>query len=165
MLKKLTVFALVAAAALQCNAASANGLMIEGNGARAQGRWGGELGVGYSLSAGGFSLRPIVGAFIHRGDNDRYYEDTFNNGQTRCRDSETGQFAKDSECNNTAVKAYGKIEATYSIPLIAEVGGGARFSSDKVRPYGTVALPLAPRISLKGNAGPKYYALGLKAGF
>jgi hypothetical protein len=66
---------------------------------------------------------------------------------------------------SVAAIAYAKIEATYSIPLVAEVGGGARFSGDKVRPYGTVAVPLAPKISLKGNAGPKYYALGLKAGF
>lgn len=165
MMKKLAAVALASAAALQCAPALANGLTLEANGARAHGHWGAELGAGYTLSAGGFSLRPIVGAFIYRGDNDRYYDDTFSNGQTRCRDSETGQFAKDSKCDNTAVKAYGKIEATYSIPLVAEIGGGARFSSDKVRPYGTVAVPLAPRISLKGNAGPKYYALGLKAGF
>lgn len=157
--------AFAAALAIQCVPASANGIMLEANGARAQGRWGGELGLGYSLSAGGFSLRPIAGAFLHRGDNDRYYMDRFSNGQERCRDSETGRFAKDSECDNLAVKAYAKIEATYSIPLVAEVGGGARFSGDKVRPYGTVAVPLAPKISLKGNAGPKYYALGLKAGF
>ena len=61
--------------------------------------------------------------------------------------------------------AYARIEATYSIPLVAEIGAGARFSGDKVRPYGTVAVPLAPKIRLKGNAGPKYFALGLAAGF
>lgn len=143
----------------------ANGLALEANGARANGRWGGELGIGYAVSAAGFSLRPMIGAFIYKGDNDRYAESTFSNGQTRCRDLRTGQFAKDEECNDLAAKFYGRIEATYSIPLVAEVGGGARFSGDKVRPYGTIAIPLAPRIRLKGNAGPKYYALGLMAGF
>lgn len=28
----------------------------------------------------------------------------------------------------------------------------------------TVALPLAPTLSLKGNAGPNYFALGLRVG-
>ncbi|WP_262504463.1 hypothetical protein [Sphingobium sp. KCTC 72723] len=163
----MTLFraAIAVAIATPCLPAMANGIMVEVNGARAHGHWGGELGAGYSLTLGGFSLRPIVGAFVYKGDNDRYYQDSFSNGQTRCRDGQTGQFANDSECNNVAVKAYAKIEATYSIPLMAEVGGGARFSGDKVRPYGTVAVPLAPTIKLKGNAGPKYYALGLKAGF
>lgn len=165
MFKKFGAVALAAALAVQCAPAFANGIMLEANGARAHERWGGELGVGYAFSAGGFSLRPIVGAFIYQGDNDRYEEDTFSNGQTRCRDTTNGQFADKEKCDNTAVKAYGKVEATYSIPMVAEFGGGARFSSDKVRPYGTVAVPLAPRISIRGNAGPKYYALGLKVGF
>lgn len=145
--------------------AAAKGIVIEAAGANAQDRWGGEIGLGYNLSMGGFSLRPIVGAFVYKGDNDRYYEDTFSNGQTRCRDSETGHFAKNSECDNTAVKPYGKVELTYSIPMFAEVGGGARFSSDKVRPYGIVAVPLAPKVRVKGNAGPEYFAVGLMAGF
>ena len=165
MNRKIAVAAIAAAMALHTVSASAKGLGLEANGARAHGVWGGELGIGYSLSAGGFSLRPVVGGFLYKGNNDRYYEDTFSNGQTRCRDSETGQFAADEKCDNLAVKAYAKIEATYSIPMFAEIGGGARFSSDKVRPYGTVAVPLAPKIRLKGNAGPKYYALGLTAGF
>lgn len=164
-IKKYTAVAIAAAIAFPCAPVMANDVMIEANAARAHDRWGGELGIGYTLTAGRFALRPIVGAFIYKGDNDRYYEDTFSNGQTRCRDSQTGQFAKDSECDDTAVKAYGKIEATYSIPHFAEIGGGVRFSSDKVRPYGTVGLPLGPRFSIKGNAGPKYYALGIKAGF
>ena len=165
MIKKMLGVAFVAALAANCATASASGIALEANGARAHGRWGGELGLGYSFTAGGFSLRPLVGGFLYKGDNDRYYEDTFSNGQTRCRDSETGQFADDSECNDVAVKAYAKIEATYSIPMVAEIGGGARFSSEKVRPYGTIAVPLAPKIRLKGNAGPKYYAIGLTAGF
>lgn len=165
MIKKIWAVAAAAAIAANCVPALANGIALEANGARAHGVWGGELGIGYSLTAGGFSLRPMVGAFIYQGDNDRYYEDTFSNGQTRCRDGNTGRFANDAKCDNTAVKAYGRVEATYSIPLVAEVGGGARFSSDKVRPYGTVAIPLAPKIRLKGNAGPKYYAAGLRVGF
>ena len=46
---------------------------------------------------------------------------------------------------------------------LATVGAGVRIGDD-VRPYGTVALPLLPTISVKGNAGPHYYALGLRVG-
>jgi len=61
------------------------------------------------------------------------------------------------------VKSYGRVEATYSIPLAATIGAGIRIG-DEVRPYGTVALPLAPTLSLMGNAGPYYFALGLRVG-
>lgn len=145
--------------------AHANGVMIEANGARAQSTWGGELGVGYNFSVAGFTIRPIGGVLIHEGDNDRYYKDTMQNGQTRCRDSSNGQFAKDSECNNMAFKAYGKVEATYTFPRSIEVGGGARFSGEKVRAYGTLSMPIAPKLRLKANGGDRYYALGLRANF
>ncbi|WBO23143.1 hypothetical protein [Sphingomonas abietis] len=62
-------------------------------------------------------------------------------------------------------RAYGRIEAAYKIPLFAKVGVGARFSGDHTRPYGTVSMPLLPMIAIKGNAGPKYYALGLTVGY
>lgn len=165
MIKKIWAVAAASVLAINCVPASANGFMAEANGARAHGEWGGEVGVGYSVTVAGFALRPIVGAFIYQGDNDRYYTQTFSNGQDRCRDSTNGQFAKDEKCNNLRAKAYGKIEATYTIPLFAEIGAGARFSSDKVRPYGTASVPLGPMIRLKANAGPKYYAAGLRIGF
>ena len=158
--------AAVAALALSSGPmAHANGIAVEANGARAQSVWGAELGIGYNLSVAGFTLRPIGGAFLYKGDNDRYYNDSFSNGQSRCRDSFTGQFASDGKCDNTAVKAYGKIEATYTLPASIEFGGGARFSSEKVRPYGTASFPLGPKIRVKGNAGDRYYAVGLRADF
>ena len=146
-------------------AAHADGVVVEANGARAHGVWGGELGVGYAFEVSGFTLRPMVGGFVYKGDNDRYYKDQLSNGQTRCRDSQTGYFTKDVKCDNTAVKAYGKIEATYTFPMFAEVGAGARFSGDKVRPYGTASFAVAPKIRVKGNIGDQYYALGLRADF
>jgi len=164
-MKNFLLGAFGAAAVMLPATAQADGLLIEGNGARAHSEWGGELGVGYNVGAGGFAVRPIVGAFIYQGDNDRYYEDTFSNGQSRCRDSTNGQFADDENCNNTAVKAYAKVEATYTLLGSAEIGGGARFSSEQARLYGTVSFPLAPRIRVKANAGDRYYALGLRADF
>lgn len=167
---KKIVFATAVALTALAAPASAGDLAVEAMGARAHGRWGGEFGAGYAFEMSIFKLRPMLGAFLYKGDNDRYYRDDLGNGQSRCRDSTNGQFAKDSNCDNTAVKPYAKLEATISIPAFAEVGAGARFSSDKVEPYGTVAFsispnPVGPAVKIKGNAGEGYYALGLAAGF
>jgi hypothetical protein len=138
-------------------------LTAEGNGARAEDRWGGELGIGYGLGAAGFKLTPLVGAFLYAGDNDRYARDD-NGGSSRCRDTETGRYADDDSCSNTVVKPYAKLEATYAIPLVATVGAGLRVSEAATTPYGTLAFTLAPAIKLKGNVGDGYYALGLRVG-
>tara|TARA_B100000678_G_scaffold273966_1_gene264719 strand:+ start:723 stop:1217 length:495 start_codon:yes stop_codon:yes gene_type:complete len=138
---------------------------VEGNVARADSEWGAELGVGYSLKSSGFAIRPMGGVLIYQGDNDRYYDDDIGGGDTRCRDRTSGQFADDDKCNNTAVKAYAKLEATYTLLGSAEFGLGARYSGDDVQPYGMVSFPVAPRIRIKANAGDDYYALGLRADF
>lgn len=161
---KLPVILAAAVLAIASSPAAAQ-VSLEANGARSEGQWGGELGLGYSIvSVGGFNLTPAVGAFIYKGDNDRYYMDD-NGGNPRCRDETNGQYADTELCNDTAAKAYGRIEATYSLPAAFTFGAGVRYMSDEFRPYGTVAFPLAPRISIKGNAGPKYYAAGLQARF
>ena len=164
---EMNKYVAAALAGLTCiapTAANASGIALEANGARAHAVWGGEVGVGYNLTLGGFTLRPIAGAFIYRGDSDRYYMDSFSNGQERCRDVNTVQFANDAKCDNTAVMPYGKVEATYSFASV-EVGGGARFSSEKVRPYGTIGMTVSPKVKLKGNVGDRYYALGIRADF
>lgn len=125
----MTMWKFVAAAMLFVAASPAAAqIAVEGNGARVDGRWGGEVGVGYGFGAAGFRLTPIVGGLIADGDT----------------------------------RVYGKVEATYSVPLIATLGVGVRASEDDTTPYGTVALPIAPLFSLKGNVGDGYYALGLK---
>jgi opacity protein-like surface antigen len=162
-MKRLLSGAFAASMALACTAPASAQVVLEANGARAEGEWGGEVGIGYSIALlPGLAITPAVGALIYAGGNDRYYLDE-NGGNERCRDSTNGQYASDSECNNTAVKPYGRLEATYSVPLVATIGAGVRFGGD-VLPYGTVGLPIGPKISLKGNAGPKYFALGLRAG-
>ncbi len=160
-LRFLAVAAFIGVAVTQ--SASAGHVYAEANGARVGDRWGGELGVGYAIGIAGFNLSAGGGAFLYKGDNDRYYEDP-NGGNQRCRDSSNGQYVKSSDCNNLAAKAYGRIEATYHIPLFATVGAGARIGS-KVRPYGTISLPIGPVLTLKGNGGPHYGAIGLRAGF
>ncbi len=153
-----------AMAAVCATTAGADGVMVEATGARAQQRWGAELGVGYTVNVGRVNLRPIAGVFIHRGDDDRYDRSTFSNGQSRCRDTRTGQFAKDSDCINIAAKPYGKVEATFAVSPTTEIGGGARFSGDRVRPYGTIAFGRG-QARFKANAGDRYYAIGVGFGF
>lgn len=63
----------LAATALMAAAmpAHAEGLVAEANAARSHGQWGAELGGGFNLASGPFSLRPMAGAFI--GDDTRLY--------------------------------------------------------------------------------------------
>ncbi|WP_230772378.1 hypothetical protein [Sphingomonas sp. Leaf4] len=136
-------------------------IVLEANGARADERWGGELGVGYDLAIlPGLKVTPAVGALIYAQDNGRYYLDD-NGGSQACRDNTNGRYADKELCNNTRLRAYGRVEATYSVPLVATLGIGARIS-DEIVPYGTIAFPVAPRIQLKGNVGDGYYAAGLR---
>lgn len=64
-----------------------------------------------------------------------------------------------------ATKLYGRVEATYSLPTFATIGAGVRFSGDNARPYATIAMPILPRLRVKGNVGPKYYTAGLTLGY
>ncbi|WP_395396459.1 hypothetical protein WBP07_21475 (plasmid) [Novosphingobium sp. BL-8A] len=164
-MKKTSAAIAAMIALVSATPAFASDVVLEANGARSEGQWGGELGAGYKIPVfAGLRLTPAAGAFLYKGDNDRYYED-YNGGNERCRDSSNGQYASDSKCNNLAAKFYGRIEATYTIPAAFTFGVGARYMSSEVRPYGTVAVPIAPRIDLKGNAGSHYFAAGLLAHF
>lgn len=154
----------VAAMTFGCVAPAGAQIVLEANGARADDRWGGELGVGYDFSLlPGLKVTPAVGALIYAEDNGRYYFYD-NGGSDACRDSTNGRYADKDLCSNTRFRAYGRVEATYSVPLVATFGVGARIS-DEVVPYGTVAFPVAPKIQLKGNVGDGYYAAGLRVAF
>jgi hypothetical protein len=60
---------------------------------------------------------------------------------------------------------YGRVEAAYQIPMSMKIGAGLRITDDHTRAYGTVAYPLLPKLKVKGNLGPKYYAIGLTLGY
>lgn len=111
--------------------AQAEGVGVEANYARANGQWGAELGGGYALGIGGFSLTPGAGVHIRDG----------------------------------GTSFYGRVEATYSLPASLTFGAGVRISGDDPRPYATVAMPLLPKVQVKGNLGPKYAAVGLRVGY
>jgi len=60
---------------------------------------------------------------------------------------------------------YGRIEAAYQLPAAARIGLGVRLSGDDPRPYATIAMPLLPKVAIKGNVGPKYIGAGLTIGY
>lgn len=163
---KSVAFAPVAAAMLGLASPAAAQVALEANAARADGQWGAELGAGFSvISIGGFRITPRAGVFISDGSNARYAIDNTANPPA-CVDTDTGQTVRDGRCDDRSTRLYGRVEATYSIPLAGiTLGTGARLTSSKLRPYGTIAVPLMPLVNLKGNAGAKYLAAGLQARF
>jgi len=52
--------------------AHAEGLGAEANYGRADGHWGTEIGAGYALALGGFSLTPGAGVYLRDGDTKLY---------------------------------------------------------------------------------------------
>ncbi|MGI4818667.1 MAG: hypothetical protein ACRYFE_09105 [Janthinobacterium lividum] len=140
-------------------AAQSNSLMLEANVAEASDVTGAELGIGWSLKAGNFRLAPAVGAFIFQGDNDRYRMYDQSNG-ARCRDTTNGQYARTELCDDTAVEAYGRLEATAQWRSV-ELGVGYRVSEEESAPYGIIAFKANDRIAIKGNLGSDYIGAGL----
>lgn len=70
-----------------------------------------------------------------------------------------GLFIRDGD-----TKIYGRVEAAYTLPAALTVGVGVRIA-EEARPYATVALPILPKVAIKGNLGAHYYAIGLKVGY
>ena len=71
-----------------------------------------------------------------------------------------GVFVRDGDTD-----LYGRVEATFALPMTARVGVGVRISDEQARPYATIAMPLLPKVAVKANAGPKYVAVGLTLGY
>lgn len=71
-----------------------------------------------------------------------------------------GLFFRDGDTS-----VYGRVEAAYQLPASFRIGAGLRFSGDDPRPYATIAMPLMPKVAVKGNLGPKYVAAGLTIGY
>jgi len=121
---------------------------------------GAEVSIGRDFRNSRFRLTPQLGLLVYQGKNDRYYVDTFSNGTERCRDSHNGQLADDSYCNNSKVKAYGKLEAAVTLGQSWEVGAGFRFSDDTT-PYGVVSKTFNNNGLIKAFAGEDYYGVGV----
>jgi hypothetical protein len=85
------------------------------------------------------SVRAIAaGDLIFSADEDSpYYRDSFDNGQSRCRDSRNGQFASDAYCGP---EIDGAIRAELLImphPRFG-IGGGLRVPEPSLTPYASV---------------------------
>lgn len=160
---KLVLTALATAVAAAVAGPASAQVSLEANAARSEGHWGGELGAGFTvISIDGFRITPGAGLFLFDGREEGYALEA----DARCVDEVTGERAPSALCDDLASKLYGRVEATYTIPVAGITAGfGGRFMSGDLRPYGTLSVPLAPRLSLKGNVGPKYYAAGLNARF
>jgi hypothetical protein len=95
----------------------------------------------------GLTITPMDLTFVPQEGDSRYYEDTFSNGQTRCRDSATGQFASDSKCGGAYRTLYAaSVTARLNIPVRDNewyVGGGYRAGSTST-PYGAVGFVRQP---------------------
>jgi hypothetical protein len=72
IMRTLGLVAAAATLALTTAPTRAEGLGVEGNYARATGRWGGEFGAGYALGLAGFSLTPSAGLFVRDGGTKAY---------------------------------------------------------------------------------------------
>lgn len=139
--------------------AQSSSLVLEANGAEVSDVTGAEVGIGWRFNAGNFHLTPAVGGFVYQGDNDRYQMYDQING-SRCRDTTNGQYAKEELCDNTAVDAYGRIEATVSWRKL-EFGAGYRVADIDSALYGTVALRVTDGVAIKGNFGSDYIGVGV----
>jgi hypothetical protein len=92
--------------------------------------------------------------------NGRYYRDEFSNGQSRCRDSETGQFADDSKCLNVDAGVWGETGAVLPAEPDHEVriGIGGRVAKHSslyahLRYVFTAAPGFRLSVGIKGGPG------------
>ena len=121
---------------------------------------GSEVELGYDFGNERFRLTPIVGAFIYKNDDDRYYNDSFSNGQSRCRDSSNGQFADSSYCAPD-VQAFAKFEGAVHIGKSWEVGAGVRVAEQDTTPYVLVGAQFSNNGRFKLFGGKDYAGVGI----
>jgi hypothetical protein len=108
-------------------------------------------GMSMSLGIGGVLLRHLVGFVfpvelgIVPNKDSRYYTDTFDNGNSVCRDSETGRFADKSNCGPDFIYA-ASAEAGFAIATGTHpvyLTGGYRVGAGESA-FGAVAIAFQP---------------------
>lgn len=153
------------AALLLGSSAHAGGFVADASLARYDGRNGGEVAVGYGFDAIVFTIRPMIGAVLSSGPGNDFREIALPGGLSACLDIKSAQPEREEVCAPGGLRVFGRLEAVINLPLLGELGAGARLQDGKVRPYGTVALSVLPLVKVKANIGNAYAALGLQAGF
>lgn len=103
-----------------------------------------DIAAGLSVVAGHHFIG--IGALdlnLYKGiGNPRYYIDTFSNGQSRCRDSRTGQFADTSLCNTPVeVISAGMFDGNITVKSLMAGAGYRKSSLDAdSAPYASIGL-------------------------
>lgn len=159
-MKGITPF-LAAALAASASAASANSIQINAGAAHSYGRWGAEISAGYRFQFAIFDVTPLAGSFL--SSRNGYGERLDTGGFPHCF-ATGGGIVSDQHCRSKT-QGFGAIEAGVSIPLAARIAVGGRYIGHEIRPYGSVAVPLFPKIGIKVNGGQHYVAAGLNLSF
>ncbi len=109
----------------------------------------GDITAGGVVSPGPFVFNGDLHINLAPGDGGgRYYHDS---SVDRCRDSETGQFAKSSLCSDTVMRILGTLDANISIPSTDFFAGAGFRGGAHSGPYvsaGYVFLPETPYAGL-----------------
>jgi len=154
-------FLLAAALAATATCASADSFQFNLNGARSYGKWGGEISAGYRVQFAIFDLTPLAGGFLTtRGHG--YGERPDSQGFEHCF-GPNDTIVNEHECKGKT-RGFAALEAGVNIPLAARLAVGARYIGSQVKPYGSVAVPLFPKLAFKVNGGQHYVAAGLNLG-
>lgn len=106
--------------------------------------------------------------FSKREDSDRYYWDEFSNGQRRCRDSQSGQFASNAYCElevNPSIRLSSLINYHFNLDekmdFIAGVGYMISNHSTPILSIGLTQKPDRNGVSGSLGFGKEYIYFGL----
>lgn len=130
----------------------------------------GDTGFDLTLSAQNEYLRILnlihladVG-FIPTTGGDRYYMDSFSNGQSRCRDRETGRFVTTSTCHGLKLVYAAAIDVNYIInrgnyrDIFGGIGGRVGAAKTFYGSFGLVYRRKRPLI-IRLNLGENFFNL------
>lgn len=139
-------------------AAYADSFQFNLGGARSYSQWGGELSAGYRVRFSVLDVTPFAGSFISPKYHG-YGEKLDSQGFQHCFGPDD-TIVNEHRCR-AKTRGFAGIEAGVSIPAAVRIAVGARYIGSQVKPYGSVTLPLIPKLAVKLNGGRHYAAAGL----
>ncbi|MCI4645758.1 MAG: hypothetical protein MRY64_13340 [Hyphomonadaceae bacterium] len=123
-----------------------------------EGQEGGELEAAVSIQYKDWARLNLipVNVVFYEDEDSPFYNDTFSNGQSRCRDSRNGQFADDSECAPAADYRAGA-EALVLLNQNFGLGGGV-LVGDEAMPFASAGVEFGKYFGLYVRGGDDYAA-------
>lgn len=100
---------------------------------------------------------------LSEDEDSPFFNDTFSNGQSRCRDSRNGQFVDDAECGPD-IDYRGAAEAQFLLADRFWFGGGAVIG-EGASPFATAGVTLTKNFGLYARIGDEYAAAQLRLVF